>query len=118
MEKLVFSIALKEVPVTLTDKDKVVKNYVLKELTGEQSAEYLDGMSKRIKFSKGEMESISSLKGLQSDLLVLCLRDSEDVAVPKKEIEGYPASVQTKLFNAAQELSGLTDAGTDAAKKE
>ena len=102
MKVFEFELKLKEVAVKLDGKD-----YVIRELTGKQRDTYLDMVDKRVTYVDGVQSGMSSLSGLQSSLLALCLVDSNNKAVPEKDIAEYPGSVQSKLFALAQEVSGL-----------
>ena len=115
--ELVFQTTLKEVSVTIDDKE-----YVMRELDGRQKGKYLNKMGGRIVLNnKGEVSSFKDYAGLESTLLSLCLYDSENKLVPatvmdgtEKE-QGWPSTVLNSLFNAAQDLSGLNE---EARKKQ
>lgn len=113
MENLVLSLERKEIPVDLDGK-----NYKLKELTGKQRDSFFNELGKRMKFVDGKASGMSSYEGLHSKLLSLCLYDESNVLVKESEIQEFPASVSTKLFNAAQELSGLNEKSEDELKND
>ena len=112
-KELNFTLQLAEIPVVLDNK-----NYKLVELSGETQGSYLNSVGDRVKVTDGKITGMRDYKGIQADLLCLCLYDSEDVLVPKKVIQSFPASVLAKLYEAAQELNGLDDEADVSAKND
>ena len=104
MQVFSFELKLKEVPVELSGE-----KYIIRELTGKQRDKYLDTVAKRVSYVNGQQAGMTSLSGLQSSLLSMCLIDSEGNNVPENVIAEYPGSVQSKLFKVAQDLSGLNE---------
>jgi len=114
---LAFKTTLKEVPVAIDGN-----SYILRELDGRQKGKYLNKMGGRIVLNaKGEVASFKDYAGLESTLLSLCLYDSENKLVPAtvmdgtEEEQGWPSTMLTGLFDAAQDLSGLNE---EARKKQ
>ena len=108
MEKLEFSLQLKEQPVEITDADGTVKTFILRELTGAQRDSYLNEIGGRMKFNAaGKTIGFTTYKNLQANLLCLCLLDPEGTLVKQSVIQNWPAGVVQSLFKSAQELSGL-----------
>ncbi len=118
MAELKFSVKLKSVPVEIEGTDGVKHQCTLKELTGKQRDIYLNDMGKRMTFVKGEPAGLNDFEGLQTGLLTLCLFDENNTPIAKEVLEGYPSGVLTKLFVAAQELSGLAVDATATAKND
>jgi len=119
MNELKFSLKLKEVSVELTDSSGVAKKYILRELSGEARDTFLDNVGSRVQYdAEGKFRSLSSLKGLQSGLLTLCLFDDQKKAVEPKTLDKYPATVLAKLFEVAQTLSALDIEGVSEAKND
>jgi len=111
MADLTFETTLKEVPVTID-----AKPYKLRELDGRQKGKYLNKMGGRIVLNnKGEVSSFKDYAGLESTLLELCLYDSSNELVPASVMDGWPSTILTTLFDAAQTLSGLNE---EARKKQ
>lgn len=99
---------LEEVDVILVDKDDDEKEYVLRELSGKERNRYMNKMKSRVSTDKNGNVKISTFDGMQSDLLCKSLYDKETgELVSKDEIEDMPSNTQQKLFDKAQELSGL-----------
>jgi hypothetical protein len=108
MEALEFTLELNRIPVKLqTANGGPVIDAHLRELSGVQRDKYLDGMKAKMNVKAGKMESIKTFEGLQSQLLSLCLYKDESQKFTEKEIQEFPAKVQTALFEAAQKISGL-----------
>ena len=104
MQVFKFELKLKELEVELSGA-----KYVLRELTGKQRDKYLDTVAKRVNYVNGQQAGMTSLSGLQSCLLSMCLIDSDGNAVKEAVIADFPGSVQSKLFKMAQDLSGLNE---------
>lgn len=105
MAELEFNTTLKEVPIIIDGK-----NYTLRELDGHQKGKYLNKMGGRIVLNdQGKIASFKDFAGLESTLLELCLYDSEGKSVPASVMESWPSTVLTKLSEAAQNLSGLSE---------
>ena len=108
--KLEFSLVLKEVPVTLQTKSGE-QNVFLRELSGKSRDEYLSLLGKKMRYdSDGKPSGLKSFDGLHVALVALCLFDERSKAIPSSVIEQYPASVVEALFDAAQDLSKVTEA--------
>lgn len=105
--KLTFNLTFKEQSVEVIDGNGGHRILTLRELDGVKRDAYLDAMSKRMKFEKGQPAGLSSFAGMQAHLVSLSLFDEKGTNVPQTEIEKWPASVQSALYEAAQELSGL-----------
>lgn len=110
---MVFQTTLKEIPVVIDGK-----NYILRELDGRQKGKYLNQMGSRIVLNdQGKVASFKDYSGLESTLLEVCLYDENGKLVPAivmngtEEKKGWPSTVLGKLFDAAQELSGLNEEG-------
>ena len=117
-EKLKFELKLKELSVEMVGTDDQAKTYTLREVSGKQRDLFLNDMSKRVDFAKGEAQSISNFEGLQAGLLALCLYDENNKLVTKDVIQGYPSSVISSLFAEAQKLSGLDADAENEAKND
>ncbi len=106
-----FTTKLKTEQIQVDDKP-----FTIRELTGRQRDIYLDGMRDKMSFTaEGKLQTVKSFEGLQADLLCLCLYDENGNAVSKEIINNYPATVQTEMFEMAQEVSKLTlKAATEA----
>lgn len=104
MSIISFELSLKEVAVKLDGEE-----HTIRELTGKQRDRYMDMVAKRVNYVNGQQAGMSSLSGLQSTLLSMCLLDSSGKSVSEAIIANYPGSVQSKLFKMAQNLSGLNE---------
>jgi len=119
MEKLSFSLKLEEVQIEIMDIEGSERIFVLKELTSEQRSKFLNQTGKKVKFGQGgSISTVTDHHFLQENLLTLCLYDDQGKAVTREVLAKYPAHVISKLFEAAQELSGMNDNGEDEAKND
>jgi len=110
MKELTFQLNLKEVPVSITDKEGQEKTYTLRELTSQQRAKFLNGLGSRVKYTKsGKTKGLNNHEGLQESLLEKCLLDEDNQLVKKDTMKEWPSGMVSDLFEAAQELSGMVD---------
>lgn len=111
-----FDLTLQEINVTLNDPDtKEKKRYILRELTGDERDSWLQEMSARTGKHPDGSPKVKNFKGLQASLLKFCLLTEEREKVGVEKIQKWPARVQSKLFEKAQELSGLDQGAEDEA---
>jgi hypothetical protein len=113
-----FSLKRKEIPIEIEDESGAVMTYTLKELNGTNRDLYLTRMSKKMKMNDSKPAGISDFDGLQASLISLSLFDNQGRSVGVPVIQNFPASVQTELFNLAQELSGLDQKAEEEAKND
>lgn len=94
--------------------------YTVRELDGAARGLYLNSMSNRVKINaQGKPVGMTTFEGLETSLLKLCLYDDIDgVLVSEKEMAHWPASVLSKLFDIASDLSGLNDAAKKKLQEE
>ncbi len=119
MKELAFQLNLKEVPVTITDKQGEEKTFTLRELTSQQRAKFLNGLGSRVKYTKsGKTKGLNNHEGLQESLLAMCLYDEDGQIVKKDSLKEWPAGMLSDLFEAAQELSGMVDNKEDDEDEE
>lgn len=102
-----FSLVRNSIVVTLVDTDQKEVECELREMTASDRDEYLTELRKRVQVGKdGEATGVRDFKGLQADLVHACLFRSGE-RVPKDEIQGWPASAVTSIYQAAQQLNKL-----------
>lgn len=122
-ETLRFNTVLKEVPVFLTGVDKKEKKYFLRELTGNQRANYNSNFED-VKMEMDENGKPKAMSGIQFklpsavDFVSLCLFDDSSALVGKGFVGPLPSKVVTKLYEVGLELSGMNKDAIDAAKNE
>jgi len=104
MEMLELSLDRNELPVKLSGKTGT-KNYVLREMDGNQRDAYLSEMQKHMELQDGKV-IVTNYKGLHAMLLSLCLYEKDEL-VPVDVIQSLPSTAQGKLFEKAQILNGL-----------
>ncbi len=121
-KELRFTTVLKEVPVFLTGKDEVEKQFTLKELTGLQRATYNESFDVKIEMDEdGKAKAVAgaSFKTFSAkQFLALCLYNEKGELVAEEIIGGYPSTMLSALHGAALKLSGLDKKALEAAKNE
>ena len=103
-EKLQFDLNFEEIPVDLSGT-----RYILREINGTQRDEYMTKSVKRVKYKDGKPSGLTSMAGLESSLLSMCLFGPDGEAVEESEIKKWPSKAVHGLFKAAQKLNGMED---------
>ena len=117
MDELRFSIKRKNIQVILEDENDEEQEYYLLDLTGKERDQWLAFLGKRLtRNTDGTPTGLKTFDGLACQLLVLSLYKSDKIThVEKKFIDELPCEVQESLFDASQELSGLTSKSVEEA---
>jgi hypothetical protein len=107
MKELSFSTKTKFWPVEIKDGQGVSVKYELREMRAIARDKYMDRLAKRLVLdAKGNVVSLKSYDGMQTDLLTQCLfLDGTAVPISKEVLDTWPASTVGALFTAAQELN-------------
>lgn len=104
-------------PVEFELQDGSVLSARIEELSGKDRDQYLDEMNKSMEFKNGEPARLKSFENVQALLLSRCLiKDGDDTRFTMEEIQEMPSSVVHTLFEAAQNLNGLSEAGVARSK--
>lgn len=119
--KLSFNLSFGTTPVELKTGVGTAENFLLKEMTAAARDQYLDGLSARMTTdASGKATGIRKFDGIQAELLACCLYREGGDLVSKTEVQAWPASVVSGLFEEAQRLNRLDKADNvlAEAKKE
>lgn len=117
-EPLRVGLLLKEQPVELL-LDGEVRIGILREMTGKQRDAYLNEISLRMRTGPdGKSQGVKNFDGLQAGLIARCLRMSDGSQVSVKDIQEWPSSAQSTLFEACQRLNGLEVEPEGASKND
>lgn len=118
-ESLDFDLALREVPVKLRNKDGEVKEYVLREASGETASKYRNAALAALELGpEGKPKRIHNAASVEVMLVALCLYEVINGEVTKKPvpaatIDAWPARVKKDLFNKVKDISELTEEGPE-----
>lgn len=106
--------------VEIEDEDGAIKEYYLVEMNGTVRDRWLGQMSARLKTdSAGKPTGVRNFEGLQASLIAACLTLSDGITpIGDQEIQKWPSSTQKTLFEACQEMNGLTVEAAQAAKND
>lgn len=108
MKNLKFSLKIQKVPVSIESEDGKIVEMTISEMDAASRDKYLDQMSDRMNFdAKGQPAGIKKFAGLQSELLIKCLKRKDGKELTEEEIQTWPASVVQELYTEAQELNHL-----------
>lgn len=118
MEALRFSLKKASQEVILEGADGQEIKARLMELSGGERDSYLQDMSAFMKYdAAGKPAGLSSFEGLQAALLSKCLEREDGTKFTKEEVQAFPATVQSALFDAAQKLNALDNENEEEAEK-
>lgn len=109
MEKLQFSLKTRSLDVVLEQADGTPKPYVLKEMSASARDKHLDDLKSRIEVVGGD-QVINRFDRLQASLLTKCLfevTETGDKSVNIETIQGWPSTVVSALYKAAQGINDL-----------
>lgn len=105
---LTFKLKREDIPVTIEVEQGNNLNLRLVEMTSAQRDQYLDATCARMGFdAKGNAMGIRKFDGMHADLLTRCLVKEDNTTISLKELQTWPASVVTSLFEEAQKLNHL-----------
>lgn len=94
-----------------------IEDWELCEMVSSQRDLYMDRVGERAKTNdQGEIVGIKKYEGMYSDLLTLCVRRKGGALVTKEEAQKWPASLSSKLYGQARNLSELNKKDTDEKK--
>lgn len=115
MDKLIFTTTLKEVLVEIDEK-----SYTLRELDGLGLTQWRVSRGGEVSVNERGKPVITNVNidDPEISLLSLCLYGPENTLVPKTVIQKWPSSTLEKLYDAAQELSGLNVAAKKRLEEE
>lgn len=119
-DPLRFSLRREEISVFLSDpNNEEEKEYILREMDGDERDAYLNSLEGRMK-QKGKEMRVARFDGFQVSLIRRCLYHSgvDGKLVEEKEIRAYPSSVQNALFDEAHKLCGLGTDSEDDSREE
>ena len=122
METLNFNLTIRKIPVELTDSSGEIIKYTLTELDGKARGDYITFTADRTetyKDKKGETQGrLTDFAALQTELLSISLIDEKGKKAPYENINKWPSSVCSALYNKARDISGLDDEAKDNAKND
>lgn len=105
MAEYTFETKLKEHTITIDGNP-----YTLREMNGIQRDKYLNKMAAKVEMGPGgQIQSVKDFSGTEVVLLEECLFDVENKPVPAKVMQEWPSTILGRLFDLAQELSGMTE---------
>ena len=119
MNELRFDTKVATQPVILV-VDGEDRKYELRELLGRERDNFLNLLGEQTKYIDGKPAGLKDYRGMHATLLTQCLFDEKGKVVKKEFVQGLPARITTALFNAAQEMSALSnvEAAEAAAKND
>ena len=119
MEELRLSLKRKELKVVLESPEGAEEFYFLREMDGKSRDKYLTSIADKMKFdAKGNPAGLKSFEGFQAALLTRTLFKQDGSAVSIEDVQAFPASALSTLFDSSQELNALDEEGIEEAKKD
>lgn len=103
-----FDLKLQSFPFTAKGLDGQRRRYFVFELTGTQRDEYLTFIGGKTVESANGSRRVKNFKDIHAYLLAKAVYEQgHDSPVPLAVIQSWPASMQSKLYTKARELSAL-----------
>ncbi len=106
----------KVIPVKLKLNGSV-GSYKLREASGAAVRKYKNARLEACVYEDGRLASVKPSSELDLLLVSLCLFDKDDELVPKEDIDNLPHPITAKLFEQAEEISGLKEEPQEPIKK-
>src|SRR5436309_286215 len=106
-----FDMGLEEHPFSVKSKlDGKIINYILRELDAAGREEYMDFQAKMALYKgDGKMAGIRDIRGMDSKIVWLSVRDAAGQQVPEVVIKTWPGKFTKNLAAIARRISGLDD---------
>jgi len=109
MSEHIFKLSRVKEMVTLETAEGQTEQFEIFEMTAAIRDVYLDTLTQRVTLDpSGRPTSVKKFKGMQADLLVLCLKRKNGVELTVDEIQGWPSSVVAQLYELAQRVNQLS----------
>jgi len=109
MTKKNYSLIGQVEEITLKNKEGVDEDHTLREMDGKDRDTYVQKMRSRMTIHEGKPTGMKNVKGMQTDLVVLCLYDDDGERLKRDFIEGFPATTLQSLFDDCNVMNGLVD---------
>lgn len=114
-----FTLIRQSEPVNIKGEDGRILNCTLKEITGEERTRYVSSMLSKMRVdAQGKTTGLKTYEGVETDLVMMALHGPDGKTFTKKEIDAFPASMLSALYEAAQRLSGLDNKAEELAKND
>ncbi len=115
--KLKLTKSRKSQPVDIEQEDGTTKEYILREMSGKERDKWLNTNTNRFQIDRntGVALGMKDHTDFQAGLISKCLYDGTTL-VPLTEISSWPATALYALFEACQELNGMTDKAATESK--
>lgn len=102
-----YSMKIQTRPVTIQCIDGVVRQYTLKELSGEALVEFSDEVKDKVVTKPNGEVIVKSNKGVHASLLTRALYDENDQPVTADFVAKMPSTMLNRIFDDAKKLSGI-----------
>lgn len=108
-----------EIPVKIKGKDGKVREYILREASGEAVVQYRNAMFQRTTLGpEGKPTKLQGFGDVEPLLVSLCLFETTangtERNVPVTVVKAFPGRVQKKLYETALDISDLREEDTIA----
>lgn len=99
------------IPVRIKDKDGVVREYELREATGDIACRWRNAIFARTELGpNGKPKSLGNIADTEPILVSLCLFDTKtNNNVSVQTVRSWPSKIQKSLFEKIKEISDLED---------
>lgn len=117
-EKRRFRTVLREEEIELENKDGVVKEYIVREMMGDEKERWQTTQGDRVRIVDGKPAGIRDFKDMQPGLVARCLFEKETgKQMSIQEIRKWPASMLEDLYELCLDVCGFTKESQEEVKK-
>lgn len=117
-ETIKLNLKKNSIPIELggDDGEPIVK-LVMHEMSAAKRDAYLDTLTGRTRYEAGKAVGIKKFDGMQADLIVACVTKEDGTPITVKEVQQWPSSVVSQLYDKAQELNHLGETKKEQSEK-
>lgn len=110
-ERKKFTLKRKEIPIDIEDSEGKIRTYRMVEMEGTLRDRYMTDISHRMKTGPDGKPTgmLRDVTKLHSSLLNLCLFDDQNTAVTVDNLQKWPATVLSELYEMALDLNALRE---------
>lgn len=113
----VFESNLDELPISIKEKDGSIGKYKIRELDGDQRAEYVNFQASMMRFGPdGKPTSMKYIKEAETKLACMSLIGPDGKLVSSAYINKLPGKLLKSITSIAARISGLDDKAEERAK--
>lgn len=116
-ETIKLNLRKNSIPIELGGDEGEPIKLVMHEMSAAKRDAYLDTLTTRTRYEGGKAVGIKKFDGMQADLIVACVTKEDGTPITVKEVQQWPSSVVSQLYDKAQELNHLGETKKEQSEK-